>query len=263
MNLFIRELKASVKPLLFWCLGLTVFIAAGLGKFSATSSSGQSMNELIASMPKSLQTVLGVGGFDLTTMKGFMGVMFLYTAVLVAVHAAALGAGILSKEERDRTFEFLYVRPVTRMKIFAQKLAASVVNLVVMNLITFLVLTVLAGKLSSEPLTGDITRLTAGLLFIQCIFYSVGLLLSQLLPGGRAAGGLAAAVVLVTFIFSVASDLSDNLGFLKYLTPFKYFDAKALYTNGIEVVYVVLSVVIVGACLAVTAVRHAKKDLRV
>ena len=44
---------------------------------------------------------------------------------MATVHAAMLGADIISKEERDKTAEFLFVKPISRNKIIISKLLGS------------------------------------------------------------------------------------------------------------------------------------------
>ena len=63
MNVFIVEMKAHRKGLIIWAFGIIFMVAAGMGKYVALSSSGQSMNDLFAQMPKSMQAIFGIGSF--------------------------------------------------------------------------------------------------------------------------------------------------------------------------------------------------------
>ena len=77
MNLFKRELKANRKSLIIWSIGVIFMVAAGMGKYSSLEGTGQSMNALMADMPKSLQAIMGTGSLDLSTPIGYFGVLFL------------------------------------------------------------------------------------------------------------------------------------------------------------------------------------------
>lgn len=48
-----------------------------------------------------------------------------------------LGSGIISKEERDKTAEFLLVKPVSRAHIMTAKLLAALTLLAVFFLVTY------------------------------------------------------------------------------------------------------------------------------
>ena len=52
MNVFIVEMKAHRKSLIIWAFGIIFMVAAGMGKYVALSSSGQSMNDIICSNAK-------------------------------------------------------------------------------------------------------------------------------------------------------------------------------------------------------------------
>jgi ABC-2 type transport system permease protein len=265
MNVFLREMKSHWKGLLFWCLGMFAMVAAGMAKYAAYKGAGQSVAEMMKAIPKGVATVLGISGFDLTTAKGFYGVLFLYVAIMAAVHAALLGAQIISEEERDRTSEFLYTKPITRSGVLTRKLAAALVNLVVLNLVTLVSSMYYVSYFSKgEDFTGYILLLMAGMGFMQLIFLSVGALMAGTTHRPKAAPSLSTSFMFLTFVISAFVGMNDKLSFLKYLTPFKYFDAAVLYNHPrMDPVFVVLSIVIIVGSIAGTYRFYAARDLAV
>ena len=100
MNIYRRELRAHRKSIIIWSISMFLLIAAAMTKYSAALGAGaESFNEIMAQMPKSLQCLFGVGVFDLSNVLDYFGVMFIYIALMAGVHAAMLGAGIISKED--------------------------------------------------------------------------------------------------------------------------------------------------------------------
>ena len=62
--------------------------------------------------------------------------------------------------------------------------------------------------------------------------------------------------------FSIISILNKNLEFLKYFSPFKYFDpVKLLHESRFDLLFVGLAVVIIVASLAGAYITYAKRDL--
>jgi len=104
MNIFIVEMKAHRKGLIIWAFGILFMVAAGMGKYVALSSAGQSMTELFDQMPKSMKAIMGLGTFDLSKASGFYGMLFFYLVLMATIHAVMLGADIISKEERVTGF---------------------------------------------------------------------------------------------------------------------------------------------------------------
>ncbi|KJR49296.1 ABC transporter, permease protein [Desulfosporosinus sp. I2] len=110
---------------------------------------------------------------------------------------------------------------------------------------------------------GDITKLMVGMLILQLIFLFIGTAIAAISKHPKTAASMATGILLLTFMLSIAIDLNSRIDMLKYLTPFKYFDAKNMYTRGFEPVYVILSVVIIAGLFKVTYVFYKSRDLNV
>lgn len=265
MNIFFKEMKANRKSLIIWSIAVILLIAGGMGKYAAFSATGQSVAIIIAQLPGSIQAILGTGSFDLSKASGYYGVLFLYLALMAAVHAAILGSTIISKEERDRTSEFLFVKPVSRNKIITSKLIAALTNIIIFNLVTLAFSIITVGYYSrGEDVTADILKLSLGLFFLQLIFLFIGTGTAAISRKPNTTPSTAAGILLIAFVLNVVVDLDKKMSFLKFLTPFKYFNARDLMYGGkFEPVFLVLSVLIIAAASAVTYVFYQRRDLTV
>ncbi|NKE08300.1 MULTISPECIES: ABC transporter permease subunit [Mesobacillus] len=265
MNLFKREMKANRKSLIIWCIGVVFMVASGMAKYSSLEGTGQSMNALMADMPKSLQAIMGTGSLDLSTPIGYFGVLFFYLAVMAAIHAAMLGSNILAKEERDKTVEFLLVKPISRTKMITSKLLAALVNIIVFNLVTLASSVGMVQKYAEgEDIMGDIILLMVGMFILQLIFLVIGTAIAAVLKNAKKATSLATGILLLLFILSVAVDLNEKLRGLKFLTPFKYYDAKlVLEEGGFEPLYLALSFLLLAGLTIVTFVFYRKRDMNI
>lgn len=264
MNIFRREMRAHRWGLLFWSLGMLFLVMSGMAKYAAYKGAGQSVNTLLAGIPKTMQVIFGLTGFDLSKASGFYGILFLYMAVTAAIHAVLLGASVIAEEERDRTSEFLYAKPVSRNDALTGKLLAGLVNLVVLNLVTLassIVFVEAYGK--GQSFTDQILVLMAALFLLQLIFFSIGAVVAGLTEKPRRASSRATSIMLLTFLLYYLVNFNDKLQPLRYLTPFKYYDAVAVMKDGLDPVYVVLSVVIVVASVVGTYLFFGRRDLAV
>lgn len=263
MNIFLKELKSHRKSLIFWSIGVFLMVASGMSKYVSLSSSGESMNDMLSGMPKSVLAILGIGDFDISTASGYYGLLFIYLLLMATIHAAMLGATIIAKEERDKTSEFLFVKPVSRITIITAKLAAAVLNIVILNLITFVSSIVLVGKYSDGRMeTGDIALTMMGMLILQLLFLVTGSALAAVKKQAKSAASLAAGILLLTYVISVAIDLNEKLEAMVYFTPFKYFEAKnVMYGGGFEFIFVILSATLIAAFTVITYVFYKKRDL--
>ncbi|MDQ0194156.1 ABC transporter permease subunit [Paenibacillus wynnii] len=265
MNIYWKEMKTYRKSLIFWSIGILLMVVSGMSKYAGLSSSGQSMNDLMADMPKALKAIVGVGDLDLNSASGYYGLLYLYLLLMATIHAAMLGANIISKEERDKTSEFLFVKPVSRNSIITSKLLAALTNIVIFNLVTLISSILIVGQYSKgEAINGDIAITMVGLFLSQLLFMSIGTGIAAVKRKPKTAGSLSTGILLLTFILSVAIDLNEQIEGLKYITPFKYFEPKnVMYGGGLDPVFVVLSVGMIVALFFVTYVFFKKRDLNV
>lgn len=264
MNVFSREMKAHRKSFIIWSVGVLFLVISGMAKFAGLASSGQSMNELLASMPKSLQAILGTGTFDISTASGYFGVLYIYLVLMTSIHATMLGATIISKEERDKTAEFLFVKPVSRNKVVSSKLLAALVNSIMLTIITGISSYYLVGKYSEgESVGATIMIAMVGMFILQLLFLVIGSALAAVSKNAKLAVSLSTGILLVAYIVSIAVDLNEKLAFLKYFTPFKYFEAKnTMFGGGFDSLFLLLSFVLIMLFSLVTYVFYNKRDLR-
>lgn len=230
MKLFMQELKVNVRPTLVWSATMVFLIYAGMMKYGAFEKTGESVNEIFAQMPPFLLKVLGMGdGGDLTSVAVFYSIFYLYFILLLAVHALMTGAIIIGKEERDKTAEFLLVKPITRLQIVLEKLAAGLIHVAALNVVTYGVsLAAVAPYARGENHVVDIAYVCMGLALVQLLFYGLGICLGGAIHRSKTATGLGGGIILTTFMIKVLLDLNKDLVDLKILSPFSYFSGNSL-----------------------------------
>lgn len=265
MNIYIKELKFHRKSLILWSIGVILMLASGMTKYEAYSSSGQSINTLMEGVPKSLKAVLGFSDLDLTKASGYYGMLFIYLLLMATIHAVMLGANIIAKEERDKTSEFLFVKPVSRNKVITAKLLVAFTNIVIFNLVTYISSIILLGKYSNgEAVKGEISILMASMFILQVLFMVIGSALAAIKKKPKKDASVATGLLLLMYMLSVIIDLNENMKGLRYFTPFKYFEAKnVMYGGGLDVIFVVISLVLIVSLLVVTYVFYKKRDLSI
>jgi ABC-2 type transport system permease protein len=262
MNIFFRELKANFKSLLIWSgiIGLLIMMSAA--KYSGFAGDPE-MVKMLDSLPPAMMDAFNMRGFNLTTIAGFYGIMFIYFALMSAIAAAMWGSGAISKEERDKTVEFSLVLPVSRSRVVTAKALAALVNCIAFVLITWAISLIATRTYNPDQAFYDFLALEMQAMFaIELIFLAIGLLLGCAMKQYKLSGSAAVAIILTTYFASILSSLDKSLDFLKYFTPFKYFDARVLFQNGaMDGGYVLLSAGIIVVCVAVAYWVYNKRDL--
>lgn len=263
MNIVLREMRANRKALIIWSLSIIAFVAMGMMKFSSFSVMGEEANEIMDVLPEFMQKAFGFGTISLTNIRGYFSIFNMYFILLLGIHASMLGATIIAKEARDKTADFLMVKPITRQQMVTGKIIAAFINLVLLNVVLAVTsIGFVAANNDGESATGAIIAMMGTLLILQCLFFSLGLALSALTKSSKKASSTATGILLAMYILSIAKDLSDNLDFIKYITPFAYFNARdILFNRGIEGVYVVISLVVIIIGLGISYNQYQRKDI--
>jgi ABC-2 type transport system permease protein len=262
MNIFFRELRASFKSLLIWCIVLVLLVIVGAAKFTAYYNN-PSMLAVLNALPKAVIDAMELKTFNLTTVTGFYGLMMIYYALMGGIAAAMWASDSISKEERDKTVEFSLVLPVSRGRVVTGKLLAALVNCIVFVLVTWGVSWAAAQQFHPDPTFNSFLALEmAAMLIIEMIFLAVGLLLGCAMKQYKSSGSIAIGIILVTYFLSIMSGMQANLDFLKYFSPFKYFDAGALLQTGrLDATYLALSAGIIVVCVLLAYFVYNRRDL--
>jgi ABC-2 type transport system permease protein len=262
MNIFLREVRANFRSLLIWG-GITILlIFIAITKFSAYEGNPE-MLEILDNMPPALLEAFQMNAFNLTTITGFYGVMFTYFSLIATISAAMWGSDIISKEERDKTVEFTLTLPITREKLITSKILAALVNCVALLLILWgASLVAVAQYQPSSDFYEFLALSMLALFIIQMVFLSVGIFLGCSMKQYKRAGAVAVSVLLGTYFLSIVSGLNENLEFLRFFSPFAYFDpAKLLNESTIELSYVFLSLGIIVVLIIGGYYTYARRDL--
>jgi ABC-2 type transport system permease protein len=262
MNIFLRELRANVKSLVVWSVVLILLIVIATAKFSAFAGNPE-MLAVLDAMPPAVLDAFSMRAFNLTTLSGFYGLMFIYFALMGAMAAAMWGSEIISKEERGKTVEFSLVLPVSRNRVVTAKALAALVYCVLFVLVTWGASLVAVRPYSPDAAFYDYLALQMQAMFVlELIFLAVGLLLGCAMKQYRRTGAIAIALILVTYFASTLASMQESLNFLKWFTPFKYFDAGELFRTGsLNWTYVAVSAAIVVVCLAGAYWAYNRRDL--
>lgn len=262
MNIVLRELRANFKSLLIWSVIVLFFVSVGFSKFSAYEGNPELL-AILDSVPPVILEAFSFNAFNLTTITGFFGVMVTYFALILSISAAMWGTDIITKEERDKTVEFALTLPVTRGRLITGKTLATVVNSLALLLVTWGAVLLNARAYQTDAQFFEFVSLSMLALFImQMIFLAVGIFIGSVMTHYKRAGSMAVSILLGTYFLSVISDLNENLDFLKYFSPFKYFNpGMLLHEAKLDVTFVLLSMAIIAVALVGSYMTYSKRDL--
>ncbi|TLG72919.1 ABC transporter permease subunit [Culicoidibacter larvae] len=260
MSIFRYECKANLKITLIWAVSLLALAIFFIILYPSFGQDVDKLNQVLAAYPPELVKALGLG--DLTSFAGFYGYAILYATLCAAIQATNLGIGILSKEGRVKTADFLLTKPVSRGAVVSAKLAAAVMMLLITQIVFVAGSTIAAILIAGDSV--DMTtfmQINLGLVITQYVFFAIGFMIAGLLQKIRSVITLSLGIVFTFFALGLLDSVLDK-DWLRYFIPFKYFDAPSIIANGgLEMQFVAVSVGVIIACIAAAYVMYLRRDV--
>ena len=138
--IFKREISRNLKSLIIWSLVLGGLVLLMLSIYPQFNMNNQNMKELLSAYPEPLKKAFSMDKLDMGTILGFYGIeIYMMTTLFGSIFASMLASNIISKEENEKTVEFLLSKPVTRTQIVTEKLLAMSANILILNSITAII----------------------------------------------------------------------------------------------------------------------------
>ena len=262
MNMFLHEWKMIRRSTLIWACSLIGVMALYLSIFPSLSQDAEQFKEVFATYPESFREAIGVSLDSISSLLGFYSFIFGFVVLVATIQAMNLGLGMLSREVRDKTADFLLTKPVTRTQIVTSKLTAGLLSLIVTNIVYMAAASLMAFYVREGSFQWDVFfMISITALFVQLIFMSLGMIISVLAAKIKSVIPISLGTVFGFYaIGMLGSILGDKA--IRYITPFKYFDtAYIIAHSAYEVSFVILSIVIIIATVSASYYVYVKKDI--
>lgn len=262
MNMYLHELKFLRKNTLIWTCALIALAALYMSIFPGIVKDAKDFEKLIMGYPAPLRAMLGINIDFLTSIVGYYSMTFSFVVLFGAIQAMNMGMSILSKESRERTADFLLVKPVSRKVIVSAKLLAATTALIATNIIYISSAFLMAEMVkNSDYNMKQFFLINLTFFFVQVIFLSIGLIISVFFNKLRNVLPISLGTVIGLYIIgALLATKSDDAA--RYLSPFKYFDTSYIIKHEtFETPFVIMSVVIVLAAIIASFVIYVKKDI--
>ena len=259
-----REFKINFKSFIIWL----AFIVGMFGvvyliyPYIITDEAMHSMDELMKIFPEEVLKAFNMDMASIETAYGWVKTEgFMYILLIVGIFSSILGGNILLKEESDKTTEYLGCLPIKRSRIVTNKIFVCIVYITTMVLISGL-FNYVALSLSGPFEHKQFILLSITPILIALPFFAINLFLSTFLHKTKKTIGISLGMVLIFYLFSVLSELSTNVEFMKYFSIYTLADTRNVIANvSINGIYVLVSLLITSVFIIGTYIRYNKKEL--
>ena len=249
MTLVKHELKQGKISFLIWTASIGFLLAICIFLFPEMKGQMDSVNDMFASMGSFTEAFV-MDRLNFGTLIGFYAVECGNVLGLGGAFFAALCAvGILSKEEKDKTAEFLLTHPVSRKRIITEKLIAVLLQITAMNLMIYALAVGAIAAVGEEIPWKEISLMHLAYYLLQVELAGICFGISAFLRKGM-------------YFLNLIANIADVAEFLKYITPFGYCEGADIVANGrLDGAMVAIGVVMGIGGIVIAYLKYTKKDI--
>ncbi len=261
MTVFLHELKQNRISLIVWSAVIAFMLGVSILIYPEMSSQMGDISDMFANMG-AFSDAFGMDRLNFGEFMGYFGVECGNVLGLGGpIFAAITAVSVLSKEEKNKTAEFLLTHPISRGRIITEKLFAIITQITVLNLSVMAVSCIAAAVIGEDPEWGKLSLIFLAyfLLDLEVAFICFGL--SAFLRRGGFAVSL--GITMAFYFMNILANITDETEFLKYITPYGYTDSGYIINNGaLDIKYMWVGLILAAAGIITAYTVYTKKDIK-
>lgn len=260
MTLVKHELWQGKLSFFIWTASIGFLLAICVFLFPEMKGQMESVNDMFGSMG-SFTEAFGMDRLNFGTLIGFYAVECGNILGLGgAFYASLCAVGMLSKEEKDKTAEFLLTHPVSRKRIVSEKLIAVFLLITALNIVIYALAAGSIAAVGEAIPWKELSLLHLAYYLLQMELAGICFGISAFLRKGSAGVGLGIAAMM--YFLNLIANIADAAEFLKYITPFGYCEGADIVTNGrLDGAMVAVGIVMGVGGVIIAYLKYTKKDI--
>lgn len=261
MTIVRHELRQSKISFLIWTASIGFLLAVCVFLYPEMKEEMDDISGIFSSMG-SFTAAFGMDRLNFGTLMGYYAIECGNVLGLGgAFYAALCAVGMLSKEEKDRTAEFLLTHPVSRLHIITEKLIAVLIQVTAMNLIIYAISAVSMAAIGEDIPWTEISLLHLAYYILQIELSCICFGISAFMRKGSTGIGLGIAAIM--YFLNLIANISESADFLKYITPFGYCDGADIIESGsLDGTLTAIGLAVTAIGIIAAYIKYTKKDIQ-
>ena len=260
MTVFLHELRSSITALIIWSCAISFMLGVCIIIYPEMATQMGDISAMFADMG-AFSSAFGMDQLNFGEFMGYFGVECGNVLGLGgALFAAIVGVSALAKEEKEQTAEFLLTHPLSRKRIITEKLFAAFAQVCILNATVIAVTCVCIFAVGVDADATTLALVFLAYLILQLEITAVTFGISAFMRGGAIGAGLGFAFGM--YFINIIANLTDELEFLKFITPFGYADGAHIIPEGsLEIKYLAVGVVLSALGIVGAYWKYTRKDI--
>ena len=260
MTIVKHELRQGKLSFWIWTLSIGFLLAVCVFLFPEMKGEMEGINEVFSSMG-AFTAAFGMDRLNFGTLIGYYAIECGNVLGLGgAFYASLCAVSMLSKEEKDKTAEFLFTHPISRRRIVGEKLLAVLIQITVMNGMIYLLSASSMFAVGEQIPWKEMNLLHLAYYLLQIELAAICFGISAFLQKGSAGVGLGIATMM--YFLNLISNITESAKFLKYITPFAYCEGADIVSKGtLDSKLITIGMVLGISGIVIAFFKYLQKDI--
>ena len=230
MTITRHELRRGRNSWLIWTGSIAFLLATCVFLYPEMKGQMDGVSDMFASMG-SFTAAFGMDKLNFGTLIGYYAIECGNVLGLGgAFFAALLAVAMLSKEEKDRTAEFLLTHPVSRVRVVSEKLLAVFLQVTALNLVIWLIAVGSIAAIGEAVPWKEVCLLHLAYYLMQLVVAGICFGVSAFMRRGSAGAGIGIAAGL--YVMNLIANITESVSFLNTVTPFGFCSGADIVSTG-------------------------------
>ncbi|KAF5043933.1 hypothetical protein SDC9_50677 [bioreactor metagenome] len=260
MVIFKFEMRQLKKSIIIWSLALCSAIFFMLPVYIKMIASANFGMESLSD-----NTFFDSIGLNMEILNTPMGIYYFLTFFIMfacAINGFNKGLGIMTKEYKQNSADFLLTKPWSRGNVYVSKFFALAVEAIIVGVFYTVMSYVSMSRGTNYSFNlKTLVLIAVSITWVQLIFLTFGMLIGTMFPKIRATLPISTGVVFISYATGSMSRIV-GINFLRFLSPLHYFNGSAIITSvSYEVKYIAALIILILLFLAAGYKIFCKKDI--
>ena len=261
--MFKREFKINLKSLILWTgilLAIYILIFA-IYPSLITEETKIVLEQMLNSMPQEMLESFNMDIVGIESAYGwFKTEGYIFLTIIGGLYAAILGSTILLKEESDKTIEFLYSKPVSRVKIITSKILCGIVNILIFTFAVTIVNGIALSGIEDFRIKEYLMISIIPILLYYMLFF-IMLFVSTFFKKTKKAMTIGIGLVFISYFMQIIGNMGEKIEIIKNISLFEFVSSRyIILNNSLDIKYLLLGIAIIIVTTIGTYHRYNHKE---
>lgn len=258
MSILKRELKINFKYILIWTIVILVISFLTISFYPLIKNDITEFKNIMKNFPSQVQTIFNLKIMKLDNILGYyISFPIRFITLCTMIYSMLMGINILSKEKRLKTTDFIYSKPISRVKLLNIKLLSTFILITVSNTILFFMIYFILLGFSNSINLYTYFLINLSIYLISILYLTLGLIISFIIKNVK--NNITISLAIVIGLNSLAIFMDEKI---RFCLPLRYFDMNYILDNKkYELKYLLLCIALTIVFYISSIIIHKNKDV--